>query len=541
MINPALLVLLGAATAQEFSFQSAPAVRPATPAEIAAELRAHVDDLAATDIFSGVVRLEHGSDVLLDGAWGEASKAFAAANTARTRFNLASASKMFTAVVVAQLVEEGKLRYEDEVGRHLPNFGTPALRRITVHQLLTHTSGLGDIMTERWERSSRNRWHEVAHWLPEIASTELAFAPGARFGYSNAGYLLLGALVERITGESFASQLAQRVLEPAGMDRSGLFCRDEPRPDVARSYTRRRGGGEGTDSRDAGTWWNTLFANRYRGGPAGGAFATAADMTSFFAALRRGALLPEAALADLVAPKAAMGEGQSYGYGFILSSEEGALSYGHDGDAPGVSTAARHYPERGMTLVVLANYGDGAARRVAARFEALLRGDGDGDTPGFAVRDQSELSDEAQRELLHPDPLDTRDTDRYVRTARALIRAINDEELDAYESLMAPGYLDSLDDYHPWKHAFTEQLGHFGRIDTAWAPRRGGLKAGAGALFSGHAGGVSVIVRFEDGFSGSLTFSLDERDRVVKASCWFKQGFAEDNIGPDEKPIFELQ
>ena len=129
---------------------------------------------------------------------------------------------------------------------------------------------------------------------------------------------------------------------------------------------------------------------------------------------------------------------------------------------------------------------------------------------------------------------------RYTRVARLLIRAINAEDARAYAELLAPGFAEGLDEGNPWKLAFAPQLGHFGRIQTAWSPRRKTLEAGPGVRFAGHAGGVSVLVRFEEGASGTLTFTLDAQDRVAAGSCWFKRGFAEGNVGPKDAKIFEL-
>jgi len=521
----------------------APAQQPPLPDEaelLAARLCEHVDQLAAADLFSGTLKLTLGPEVLAERAWGEASKSFHAPNEPHTRFNLASASKMFTAVMIAQLVEQGALRYEDPVGRHLPGLTSERLREtVELRHLLAHTSGLGELMDERWERSSRSLWREVDDWMSLVRDAEPEFEPGSRFRYSNAGYLLLGAVLEAATGRSYEELLRARILEPAGMAGAGLFCLDEPLPDVAQGYSHQRFGSRGGDAAFADRWWSTQFCSAYRGSPAGGAYATADDMTRFLQALHDGRLLPERALAVLLEPRVAMDRGDvHYGYGFMLGGRPGARYHGHAGDAWGASTMARCYPERGLTLVVLSNYGDGAARLVGERFDALLAG---GELGDAALRFVSGDADpQARADLLAPAPLTAEESARYTRVARLLIRAINAEDARAYAELLAPGFAEGLDEENPWKLAFATQLGHFGRIQTAWSPRRKALEAGPGVRFAGHAGGVSVLVRFEEGASGTLTFTLDAQDRVAAGSCWFKRGFVEGNVGPKDEKIFEL-
>lgn len=533
------------AEAQEFSFT--PAAGPGSAelgdAVLSARLGEFVDRLAAADLFSGAVLLAHGDEVLLDRAWGEASKAFHVPNRTTTRFNLASVSKMWTAILVAQLVEEGRLAYDQPVGRYLPDFPVRAVREhVTLHHLLTHTSGLGTLFDERWERSSRTLWRTVNDWMTLLADARLDFEPGTRYRYSNAGFLLLGAIVERVGGKPWDAQLEERVLRPAGMTRSGLFARDEPVEDMAEGYTKNRFGNRGGDGEFAGRWWSTVYTNPWLGSPAGGASSTTGDMLRFFQALDSGKLLPSKRVEELLRPRVATGEGsRQYGYGFLLEGSGEGASFGHDGDFWGVGAVARHDPRSGRTLVVLANYGDNAARQVAKHYDELVGAPGGAQANGFRFTEASELDPAERERLFHPSELNAAERERYARVALELVAAVNDEDEAAYAALMAPGFLAGLDDEDPWKGGFAGQLGSFGRIATAWAPRRGPLNAGGGARFAGHAGGVSVLVRFETAASGTLTFSLDDQDRITQGSCWFKRGFSEENVGADEKPIFELE
>lgn len=533
---------LAPAHAQEFRFQPA-AGAPAGDEELGARLGQFIDALAAAELFSGAVALVRGDEVLLDRAWGEASKSFHARNHTTTRFNLASASKMFTAVLVAQDVEQGRLAYDAPVGRYLPDFPVRAVREgVTLHHLLTHTSGLGDLFGERWERASRTLFRTVDDWMALLADARLDFEPGARFQYSNAGFLLLGAILERVDGKAFEVLVRERVLAPAGMTRSGLFAGDDPVEDLAVGYTRNRFGMRGGDQAFAGQWWSTAYTNPLVGGPAGGAYATTGDMLRFFRALLAGTLVPASRVEELLRPRVAMGSGgEHYGYGFIVAGTGATGSFGHDGDIFGVSVVTRHERASGRTLIVLANTGDGAARRIARQLDALAGGQAEAAASGFQFTRAGELDADTRARLFDPPALRPAEIERHARVARALLAAVNDEDEPAYAALMAPGFLAGLERDDPWKSAFAGQLDHFGRIQTAWAPRSGALDAGGGARFAGHAGGVSVLVRFESGDSGTLTFSLDETDRITQGSCWFKRGFSESNVAPGEKPMYELE
>jgi CubicO group peptidase (beta-lactamase class C family) len=499
-------------------------------AERAADLSRFVAALAALDTFSGVVVLQSGDDVVLELAFGEASKRYRVRNTPATRFHIASAGKMLTAVAVARLIERGALRLDDRVGAVLDRGLAARVRdEVTVRHLLAHTSGLGDVFTERWWQRPRHELRSVADELALLADADPAFPPGTRFLYSNAGYVVLAAIVEKVTGLPWDRALASLVLEPAGMTHTGLFALDDPVPDVATGYTHQRLG-DADPSQTSDRWWETTLVTPYRG-----VYATAGDMLAFMSALRSGKLLPAAAVERLTTGATSMADGSDaprYGLGFIDATRDGVRAFGHDGDFHGISASILRFPESDETIAVLANYGDGVARQVTAHYWQLLAG-----TAAPALQVVRAPAGAAPR--IDERPLAAGEGERYAEVARRLIAAINAEDDDAYRSLLAPEFLASRDDADPWGKQFRDEVANFGRIAKAWAPRSGSLDAG-GARFAGHEGGVSVLVRFERAVSGTLTFSLDAQGRVCSGSCWFQRGFAERNVDAATEVIFEL-
>lgn len=292
---------------------------------------------------------------------------------AQSRFNLGSAGKMFTAVAVAQLIEAGKVGLDDPVGRYVTGL-TPQAAAVTVRQLLTHSGGLGDFFTPQ-NLPAIARARTVAELMPLVASDRPAFTPGARFEYSNSGFLILGRLVERVSGQDYGRYLSDHVFAPAGMTATGL----EPGPAATRAVgmtampppspgaaagppqmMRLPGPGQPPAPPPAGPLRPSIEAS-LRGNPAGGAYGTAADMQRFFAALLAGRLVSAPMLQKLTTTQivAMPAHGPmaelDYGLGFGVGVSGGHRWFGHNGGAPGVTVEATAYPDDRVAMVVMAN------------------------------------------------------------------------------------------------------------------------------------------------------------------------------------------
>ena len=342
-----------------------PARPPLSEAEAMRELGAFVDRLAQADVFSGTVLVAREGQVLYEAARGESDKSCGRANQMDTKFNLGSMNKMFTAVAIAQLVEQEKLGFQDAIGRYLDAGWLPKvdLGKVRIEHLLTHTSGLGSYFNDEYWRSSRTLYRDIDDYKPLIARDSLAFEPGTRWQYSNTGFLLLGAIIEKVSGQSYFDYVREHIFVPAGMTNTDSYEMDAVVPDLAQGYHRVSGpGGE--------TWRTNLFEHVIKGGPAGGGFSTAPDLLRFDAALRAHRIVgPEATLV-LWSPKRDLNS-PTYGYGFGLSGEPGDRRAGHTGGFVGISAQFFMHLDRGYTVVVLSNY-DGGAGPVQQKIDELL-------------------------------------------------------------------------------------------------------------------------------------------------------------------------
>jgi CubicO group peptidase (beta-lactamase class C family) len=341
---------------------------PVTESDLTGRLEAMVDRMAADDSFSGVVLLARNGRPVVRKAYGEADKSAHRPNRPETRFSFASLGKMFTAVAVAQLAEQGKVRYTDRIGQYLPDWLSPqAVESVTVEQLLMHTSGLGDYLGEVLDYPQESNYESLADYRPIAARDVPAFSPGSKFRYSNIGYLLLGALVEKLSGQSYFDYVHDHIFGPAGMTGTGFPLKTAPMDDRAVGYDRAE------DPAGGGSWKDTAALMVGRGTSAGGGFTTADDLLAFAVALQSGKLLRPESVNQLLDPRVNMeGTGKRYGYGFtIMRRKSGAKVYGHEGGFPGVGALLEVDPESGYTLVVLSNY-TAAATPVADAWRDLL-------------------------------------------------------------------------------------------------------------------------------------------------------------------------
>ncbi len=325
------------------------------PAEISRNLDAFLQKLATEGSFSGAVLLAKDGKPLFAKAYGLADREAKVPNRLDTRFNLGSMNKMFTAVAIARLAEEGKLSFTDTVGKFLPGYPNADVReKVTIHELLTHTSGLGDFWNDRFE-ARKDSIRTVNDYLSLFSDLPLESSPGAKFQYSNSGYIVLGAIIEKVSGQTYDDYVREHVFIPAGMKNTDALAKDHLDARTAIGY------GQLTDKPATST---TLHRNTDslpgKGGPAGGGYSTVEDMLRFDLALRSHELLSERTTELLQKGKVAMGPAMQYGYGFGVQMVNGSRIVGHNGGAPGVSAWFDMFLDDGYTLVVLSNMDRGA-------------------------------------------------------------------------------------------------------------------------------------------------------------------------------------
>jgi CubicO group peptidase (beta-lactamase class C family) len=313
------------------------------------------------DIFSGTVLIARGEELLLEYACGEASKRFHVPNNMDTKFNLGSMNKMFTATAIAQLVEKGLLSYQDPISKYVDESWLPKeiTSKITIHHLLTHTSGLGSYFNETYSKGSRELYRTVEDFKPLVKEEKPAFEPGKRFRYSNTGMLLLGVVIESVTGQSYFDYIRKNIYEPAGMKNSDSYEMDYPVENLAIGYS--------LDRKSEYGWQNNLFKHVIKGGPAGGGFSTVGDLHGFAHALQTGKLVSVDSLKTLWKDHS----GENYGYGFGVVQGPNGKVVGHGGGFPGINGQLDLYLDKGYIVAVLSNYDRGASP-VAQKISQLL-------------------------------------------------------------------------------------------------------------------------------------------------------------------------
>ena len=320
-----------------------------TDAEIVKELEAHLERVVEADAFSGTVLLAKDDKILFKGAYGLASKRFDAPNRVDTKFNLGSMNKMFTAVAIAQLAQRGKLSFDDPIGKYLSSdwLEGDVTDEVTIRHLLTHTSGLGSYFNATFMDSSRALYRAVEDYKPLVAGDRPAFEPGTQWSYSNTGFLLLGAILERVTGRSYFDYVGDNIYKPAGMVNTDCYEMDKPVPNLAIGYSR-----ETTEK--GPEWTNNLFKHVVKGGPAGGGFSTVEDLFRFATALRSHRLLSRE-YTELVLSAKPEANSPDYGYGFTVRGAAGKRVVGHGGGFPGINSNLEVYLDTGYTTVVMSN------------------------------------------------------------------------------------------------------------------------------------------------------------------------------------------
>lgn len=306
--------------------------------------------LTKADAFSGTVYVAKNGRPIYAEAFGLANKTWRIPNQVDTRFNLASVTKMFTAVAVAQLVEQGKLSYGQTVGEVLPGYPNKAIAQtVTIGQLLSHTSGMigGRALAEKAPVPQSAR--TLAHWLETFVNEPLSAVPGQRFDYSNAGYILLGAIIEKASGQTYYGYVSDHVFKAAGMTDTAFYDLETDPPNLATGFM------DGPD----GVRRDNIYALTVRGAPSTGAYSTGPDMVKFHLALTNHRLLKEASLKILWTGVTEDADThREYGYGAYIERYNGHRVISHGGGWQGITNQFEVYPDLGYTVVILSNIDD---------------------------------------------------------------------------------------------------------------------------------------------------------------------------------------
>ncbi|MBK8581571.1 MAG: serine hydrolase [Flavobacteriales bacterium] len=314
-----------------------------------AKVDALMSTFAAYDQFTGAVLVAEKGKVIYKKAFGMADREWDVPNTTDTKFRLASITKQFTAMLIVQLVAEGKLALDVPIAQYLPDYPKVNAGRITLHHLLSHSSGTPNYTDFPNYREMMVQLHTTAHLMRLFADSTSAFTPGARFAYSNSGYMVLGAIVERITGMSYAQALQERIFTPLGMASSGV--------DNGRSVLKKRASGYDVSG---STVTNAYFIDMSTPFSAGAIYSIVEDLFLWDQALYTEKLLPKQYRDLMFQPHISTGGG-SYGYGWGIgelgegNGKEKSRMVSHSGGINGFNTLITRIPADSILVVLLNN------------------------------------------------------------------------------------------------------------------------------------------------------------------------------------------
>jgi len=308
--------------------------------------------------FMGVALVARGDDVVFSRGYGSANLEWSVPNTASTKFRIGSITKQYTAASILLLEERGKLKVDDPVKQYLPD-APAAWDRITIFNLLTHTSGIPNFTSMPSYRPMEPFPATPEKVVATFRDKPLDFAPGEKFSYSNSGYILLGYVLEKVTGASYESFVQQNLFTPAGMKDSGYDSNSAVIAHRAAGYTTAATG-----------FSNAGFVHMTIPFSAGALYSTAEDLLRWEQALFGGKLLTPPSLKKMTTPFKG-----DYAFGLVVRTENGRTSISHNGGIEGFNTALAYYPETKTTVVVLGNVNGTAPDEIVAKLGKIAHGE----------------------------------------------------------------------------------------------------------------------------------------------------------------------
>jgi len=298
-----------------------------------------LEEYVGKGLANGVVLVALGGRPEFRRAFGVADRNTGRPIRADDIFRIGSVTKQFTAAAVMSLAEAGRLRLDDPVAQHLAE-PVPNWKAVTIRHLLGHTSGIPDFTDLR--RTTERRYLEPETLIAELSRLPLQFEPGARFAYDNTGYVILGRVVEEVSGREFGDYLAQRLFSRAGLRRTG-FVADPPPAGRAIGYLQRDG-----------QWSPAPWASNVRQSGAGALYSTASDQFAWQEALWAGRVISPASLSAMATEYR-----QHNGYGLTIWRQAGQRRIEHSGRVAGYTAMVSRFPDKRLTVVVLSS-DDGA-------------------------------------------------------------------------------------------------------------------------------------------------------------------------------------
>ena len=318
--------------------------------ELISAIEEYLKSLDAKDEFSGTVLLaEKGKPIFLK-AFGLANIEKKIPNNSDTKYNLGSINKLFTILSIGLLADEGRISFDDKIGEILPNYpNKDAREKVTIRHLLTMSSGIGDIFGDEYEATPKSNLRTTDSYLPLFASKPLAFEPGTDRQYSNGGFLVLGAIIEKVSGQTYYDFVRERIYKPIGMSDTEAYESGATINNLAEGYMY---------SEEKKARINNVSTRPARGSSGGGGYSTAPDMLKFANAIESGSFPMPNSLKQMKDP-------------LIGDLARGVIRFG--GGAPGINASIENRVADKYTIIVLANYSPPTASKVSRKIRGLLK------------------------------------------------------------------------------------------------------------------------------------------------------------------------
>lgn len=311
-------------------------------------------DECINEDFSGVISVTQNGKNVYRKAFGYADLPNKVSNEIDTRFGTASAGKVFVAIAILQLIEQSRISFDSCIGDIL-NFDLKNIDpHITIRQLLNHTSGIPDYFDESVMEDYDELWIDYPNYkirtssdiIPLFIHKPMMYPAGDRFQYNNTGFVVLGLIVEAITGSSFDIYLNEHIFIPCGMLNTGYYELDRLPAQCANGYVY-------DDSRKE--FYTNIYSVDVKGTGAGGAFTTVIDVEKFWASLMKGQLISKQMLKEMLTPQV---KEECYGYGIWLDKkEDGMFDYHFEGCDPGISFYSSYDKQQDSLITLVSNFG----------------------------------------------------------------------------------------------------------------------------------------------------------------------------------------
>ncbi|NLV57473.1 MAG: beta-lactamase family protein [Clostridiales bacterium] len=330
------------------------------------------------ELFSGVFSVAGEKGVLFERSQGYRNRSEELPNKRDTAFGIASGTKLFTSLAIGKLLDAGKLSLHDRIWDRLPHDLGRIDRRVTVYHLLTHTSGIGDYLDEEAPDSREQEmalcrkypvylWETLEYYLPMITPLPPKFEPGTRYGYSNAGYVLLGLLVEAVTGKPYQTFVTGEMIQPLGMKHTGFYRMDALPGNTALGYM---------EDEHTGEVRTNIFSLPVLGGSDGGLYTCAEDLDRLWRKLFAGEVLSPEGMDTFLARQVALGKEDNYGLGVYHCDHGGDTAYYAVGGDFGVDFFTAYFPRHRITASALGNTEVNTAPLLEGLLEGIMDSDG---------------------------------------------------------------------------------------------------------------------------------------------------------------------